>query len=161
MERARISPTFSIFIFLFFPPRSMICGQVLEHVQYWRWSTTETSFFGLGPKPIPKNCQNVETRKFKLGHFLKILYTSTHMFDVKGTKLKWKVSVSAKKKFRHTVSNVCSTDWPKKDIANFESQNFEGKAKHWKKFEIFFSINFTQIFRICPKNVAILDIFTT
>ena len=25
-----------------------------------------------------------------------------------------------------TVSNVCSTDWPKKDSANFESQNFEG-----------------------------------
>ena len=25
-----------------------------------------------------------------------------------------------------TVSNICSTDWPKKDSANFESQNFEG-----------------------------------
>ena len=26
----------------------------------------------------------------------------------------------------HTVSDVCSTDWPKKDSTNFESQNFEG-----------------------------------
>ena len=25
-----------------------------------------------------------------------------------------------------TVSDVCSADWPKKDSANFESQNFEG-----------------------------------
>ena len=25
-----------------------------------------------------------------------------------------------------TVSDVCSTDWQKKDSANFESQNFEG-----------------------------------
>ena len=27
---------------------------------------------------------------------------------------------------KNTVSDVCSTDWPKKDSANFESQNFEG-----------------------------------
>ena len=27
---------------------------------------------------------------------------------------------------KFTVSDVCSTDWPKKDSANFESQNFEG-----------------------------------
>ena len=26
----------------------------------------------------------------------------------------------------HTVSDVCSTDSPKKDSTNFESQNFEG-----------------------------------
>ena len=73
-------------------------------------------FFGLGPKPIPKNCQNVETRKFKLGHFLKILYTSTHIFDVKGTKLKWKVSVSAKKSFG-TRTDTNKETW-------FRSQTF-------------------------------------
>ena len=36
-------------------------------------------------------------------------------------------TVSDKKMFLLcTVSDVCSTDWPKKDSANFESQNFEG-----------------------------------
>ena len=32
-----------------------------------------------------------------------------------------------------------------------------GKAKHWKKnWNFFFSINFTQIFRICPKMLQFL-----
>ena len=65
MEKKKEPRFLLLFQFLFssfFPPRSMICGQVLEHVQYWRWSTTETSFFGLRPKPIP-NLKMAKTLK--------------------------------------------------------------------------------------------------
>ena len=39
----------------------------------------------------------------------------------------WDLCIDNLAKYKdYTVSDVCSTDWPKKDSANFESQNFEG-----------------------------------
>ena len=59
-----------------------------------------------------------------------------------------------------TMWDVCTIDWPKEDAANFESQNFEGPKPNLniekKNFKFFFSINFTQIFRICPKMLQFL-----
>ena len=53
------------------------------------------------------------------------------LFSDKDKKVKAKATAKFKlnvalENATHTVFDVCSTDWPKKDSADFESQNFEG-----------------------------------
>ena len=89
-------------------------------------------------------------------------YIKLHFHKKIGSRISWNVLETLPMFFSgpFTVSDVCSTDWPKKDSANLVSQNFEGpyaKLNIEKKNDFFlFCINFTQIFRICPKRLQFL-----